>query len=317
MRYLFLILISSLYLWANAHIFIYHRFEDPNRASTNTSLKELKKEFEYFKNNGYKVVALSDIVKKIKDKQKVPDNWVALTIDDSYKSFYYKALPLFKEYKYPFSLFVYTEASNRSFGDFMSWRQIKEAAKYGEIGLHSFGHKKLPTLSDEQIKVDTQKSMEDFVNNLGFKPKGYAYPYGEYDDRVKNIVKSFGFDYILNQSTGSVNKNSDLHDLNRVALVGEVNLKQKLKYKTLPASWIEPKKYPKDKVLKKIKAKVDKSIKTVKVYVTGHGWIENVKVKNGIVDLNVNLKLKRSRIRVMIGTDYFTIATKMILKNSK
>ncbi len=314
MRYLFFILISSAYLWANAHIFIYHRFDDPKRASTNTSLKELRKEFDYFANNGYKVVPLSDIVKKIKNKQKVPDNWVALTIDDSYKSFYYKALPLFKEYEYPFSLYVYTEASNRSFGDFMSWRQIKEASKYGEIGLHSFSHKKLPSLSDEEVKEDTKRSMEDFIKNLGFKPKGYAYPYGEYDERVKNIVKSFGFDYILNQTTGSVNDKSDLHDLNRIALVGNVNLKQKLKYKTLPATFIEPKSYPKDGILKKVKAKVDKNIKTIKVYVTGHGWIENVKVKNGIVDLNVNLKLKRSRTRVMLGTDYYTVATQMIIK---
>ena len=43
---------------------------------------------------------------------------------------------------------------------------------------------------------------------------------------------------ILNQNNGSVNINSDVYDLNRVALVGKVDLKEKLKYKTLAANCI-------------------------------------------------------------------------------
>jgi len=41
-------------LQADAHIFVYHRFSDTRHPSTNTSLSELRKEFNHFKNNGYK-----------------------------------------------------------------------------------------------------------------------------------------------------------------------------------------------------------------------------------------------------------------------
>lgn len=315
MRYLFFILISSLYLWANGHIFIYHRFEDPKRASANTSLEELRKEFNFFKENGYKVVPLSSIIDKINKNENIPDNWVALTIDDAYKSFYYNALPLFKEFNYPFSLYIYVEATNKRYGDFMTWSEIKEASKYGEIGLHSYSHPRLTHMSDDIIKKDTEKSLKIFEENMGFKPKGYAYPYGEYNDNVKKIISSYGFDYILNQTSGSVNKNSDLMNLHRIALVGKVNIKQKLRYKTLEVKWFEPKLFPKDGVLTKVKAKVDKSIKYLHLYVTGKGWIENIKVKDGLFEYDLNYKLTKARTRVILSTNYYTIATKLIIKD--
>ena len=39
--------------------------------------------------------------------------------------------------------------------------------------------------------------------------------------------------------------------------MGEVNLKEKLRYKTLEATWIEPKEVPNDGILKRIKVKVN------------------------------------------------------------
>lgn len=49
-------------LQADAHIFVYHRFVDTRHPSTSTSLSELGKEFNYFKNNSYKVVKLETLV---------------------------------------------------------------------------------------------------------------------------------------------------------------------------------------------------------------------------------------------------------------
>ncbi|WP_419777208.1 polysaccharide deacetylase family protein [Malaciobacter marinus] len=314
MKYLLLLIISYYYLSANAHVFVYHRFGDSKHASTNTTLKELEKEFTYFKDNGYEVVKLSQIIEKVKNKEKIPDNWVALTIDDSYKSFYKNGLPIFKKYNYPFSLYVYVEATQKGYGDFMTWDELKDASKYGEIGLHSYSHPHLTKISKQKVFNDTKKSFEVFEEKLGFKPKSYAYPYGEYNEQIKNTLKEFKFDYILNQSIGTINKNSDVYDINRIALVGKVNLEQKLRYKTLEAQWLEPLKYPKDGVLKRVHARVDSKIKTIKLYITGFGW-QDVKVNNGIIDIKLNLKLKNSRTRVILSPDYFTVANKIIIKD--
>ena len=195
MKYFLLLCLSYLYLNANAHIFVYHRFGDSKHESTNTSLQELEKEFEYFKANNYKVVTVSKIVEKLKNKEQIPNNWVAFTIDDAYKSFYQNGLELFKKYNYPFTLFVYVEATQKKYPDFMTWDEIKEASKYGEIELHSYSHKQLVKLTNEEIIKDTNLALEIFEKNLGFKPKAYSYPYGEYDERVKNEIKNFDFEY--------------------------------------------------------------------------------------------------------------------------
>lgn len=313
MKYFLLLCLSYLYLNANAHIFVYHRFGDSKHESTNTSLQELEKEFEYFKTNNYKVVTVSKIVEKLKNKEQIPNNWVAFTIDDAYKSFYQNGLELFKKYNYPFTLFVYVEATQKKYPDFMTWDEIKEASKYGEIELHSYSHKQLVKLTNEEIIKDTNLALEIFEKNLGFKPKAYSYPYGEYDERVKNEIKNFGFEYIMNQNNGSVNEKSDLFDLNRIALVGKINLEEKIKYKTLEANWIEPQVYPKDGILKHIKVEVNKDIKNAKLFISTYGW-QDIKVKNGIIDIKLDKKLNLNRNRIAISTDYYTISNKLLIK---
>ena len=313
MKYFLLLFIFSFYLQANGNIFVYHRFGDERHQSTNTTLQELEKEFEYFKTNNYKVVTVSQIAQKIKNGEDIPENWVAFSIDDAYKSFYTNALNIFKKYNYPFTLFVYVESTQKKYPDFMTWEEIKETSKYGEIALHSYGHKHLTKLSNEEIFDDTKKAYDMFVEKLGFKPLGYTYPFGEYDERVKDVIKKFDFEYIANQNNGSVNSKSDIFDINRVALVGDVNLKEKLKYKTLEANWIEPKEYPKDGILKNVKVQVDPSIKNAKLFISTYGW-QDIKVKNGIIDVKLNKKLNLNRNRVAISTDYYTISNKLLIK---
>jgi len=314
MRYLFLLLISTTYIFANAHIFVYHRFADNKHASANTSIKELTKQFDYFKENNYKVVPLSKILSKLKKNEDIPDKWIALTIDDAYKSFYEHGLEVFKKYNYPFSLYVYVEATEKRYSDFMSWEEIKDSANYGEIGLHSYSHNKLQNFTKKELINDTQKALDILVKNTNIVPTTFAYPYGEFNQNVQSVLKNnFNFESILNQNTGSVNKKTDIFDIPRIALVGEVNINHKLRYKTFDATWIEPIEFPKDGILKKVHVKVDQKYKKLKLYITNEGWRE-VTVNNGVVDVPLDLKLKKSRVRVMVGPNVFTISNNIINK---
>lgn len=314
MRYLFLVIISFSYIFANAHIFVYHRFADDRYPSANTSKEELIKQFEYFKQNNYQVVPLEKIINKLKNKEQIPSKWIALTIDDAYKSFYEHGLEIFKQYNYPFSLYVYVKATDKHYGDYMSWEQIKEASKYGTIGLHSYSHPRLQNLTTTEILKDTQKAYGIFVNKLAIKPISYAYPYGEYNKKVTKILQdNFNFDAILNQNTGSVNKKTDRFDIPRIALVGEVNIAHKLRYKTFDVKWQEPNEFPKDGILRRVYAKVDPKYKTLKLYITKEGW-RDVKVKDGIVDESLNIYLQKARTRIMLGSDVFTLSNRVLNK---
>lgn len=315
MKYFVLLFLSVLTLWADAHIFVYHRFNDDRYPTTNTSNENLKKDFEFFKNNGYKVVPLNTLVQTIKEGKNIPDNWVVLTVDDSYKSFYENGLPIFKKYNYPFSLFVFVEGTHRGFHDFCTWQELKEISKFGSIEFHSYAHKHLTKLSNKEILQDYNKGMKLIKKHLGITPKYFSYPYGEYNQRVKKLTKDYGFEGIINQNIGAVNQKSDIYDLDRIALVGKSNLKRSLSYKYLDAFWSEPTTYPPTKILKLITVNTrQKEAKKINVYISGYGW-KKYKLNNGLLNIKVEKKLKFSRSRIVLNSDN-KISTKLLIKDS-
>jgi len=315
MRLLLALWLFALSLRADAHIFVYHRFGDTRHPSTDTSVAALKKQFEYFRSHGYEVVPLSKLVAAIEAKKPIPDTWVALTIDDSYKSFYENGLPLFKEYGYPFTLFVYTKATDEGYGDFMSWRQVNEAAKYGELGFHSHSHPHMVSKSDAYLRRDFETGLALMEKKTGRRPKYFAYPYGEYDDRVKAVAVSFGFDAVCNQNVGAVSDASDPHDLDRIALTGDPTLADKLRIRYLPAEWVSPSAWPENGKVTTvhIRLKGPTKAKTAWLYLTGYGW-ERVPVRNGEILVRWDKPLKNRRSRLILKLQNDKISTKILVK---
>lgn len=303
MKKIFLFFCFSVYLFAEATIFVYHRFGDerPHLSSTNTPLDELRSNFEYFEKNGYEVVPLSKLVDALKNGDPIEDNWVVLTIDDSYLTFYENGLEIFKEYAYHFTLFVQSETLLwQNSREYMNKDMVLEAAKYGDIECHSHKHDFLPTKDKEYIKADTQKCIDIFEDLLDITPRYYTYPYGSYNDEVKQIIKGFGFEAILNQSNGNVNEKSDRFNLFRVALVGNIdNFAPRLAWNYLDATW-DPIYYPKDGVLQTVSLEVEDGVDLVQLFVSDYGWSDWIAVEDGRVTHTFDLELKRNLVRVFV-----------------
>ncbi|MDD3342585.1 MAG: polysaccharide deacetylase family protein [Sulfurospirillaceae bacterium] len=314
MKSFWLSLLLCTWIWADAHIFVYHRFGDSRYPSTNTTLEALRQDFTYFKEHHYTVVPLSKLVQALKAKEPIPDNWVVLTIDDNYKSFFQNGLALFKEFGYPFSMFVYVEATEQKYGDFMSWDELKETSKYGELEFHSMRHPHMTALSDEALKQDFDEGLALFEKHLNQKPHFFSYPFGEFSPRVKAIAQSYGFEAILNQNMGAVASFSDVYDLDRSALVGKSDLPNFLKYKALNATWNEPLFLGKDSKVSHLHVNTT-GIEAKKggIYISGHGYRE-ITLNEGTfeTDLNTVLTQERSRILVSIGNK---ISTKLLVKD--
>jgi peptidoglycan/xylan/chitin deacetylase (PgdA/CDA1 family) len=285
-----------------------HRINDFRYPSTDTSVKELKYYFDYLKTHGYKVVKLSTLVKMIKEKKDI-NKIVVFTIDDSYKSFYKNGLPLFIKYHYPFTLFVYAKATTEHWGDFMTWKQVKECAKYGELGVHSWAHPHLAMLSDRQIIADTKKALWAFKKYVGYVPDMYAYPYGEYNERVKKIINSF-FPIICNQNVGAIDLSTPINDLDRIALTGKVNIAYMLKLKRLHLKNLLIKRNK--NVITDIEGKCEKNYPYVFIYITDLGW-KKIKTDNGKFLYKPMFHMKKYRTRVIIRYNY-KIITKLLLK---
>lgn len=75
------------------------------------------------------------------------------------------------------------------------WNEIKKMIKnYNwEIGGHSRTHPHLPMLTNSQLKQEIENNIRDVEKNLklvglNYKITSFAYPYGEFDERVKKIL---------------------------------------------------------------------------------------------------------------------------------
>jgi peptidoglycan/xylan/chitin deacetylase (PgdA/CDA1 family) len=299
---LFFILLSPYFLLADGHIFVYHRFDDNRYPTTNISTKELKKEFSYLKKNNYKVVPLIDIVNKIKANEKVPDKWVAFSIDDGFKTFYKNGLPIFKQYGYPFTLFIAVKYTEEKYRDYVSWRELKEIVKYGSVEFHSYGHGHFGQMSSKKIKADMDKGLALMKKHLNYEPKLFVYPYGEYDSRVEKILAQYDFQAVFNQNIGGINGIcSDEYDIDRSAVVGSNarDFKLYLHFKELcGVKFHRPLTYPKDKIVRTVEVTLkDKSITSAEIFISNNGW-KRVKVKNGKIIYKANKRVKLNRIKI-------------------
>jgi len=290
---LILLVLLPIFLFADAHIFVMHRINDARYPSTDTTTKELVKYFNYIKTHHYKPVKLSTLVAMMQKKQNI-NKIVVFTIDDTFESFYKNGLPLFIKYHIPFTLFVYTQATTEHFGDYMTWKQVRHCERYGELGVHSYAHPHLPMLNKKQINKDTQKAILLFKKYIGYVPDMYAYPYGEYNQKVKTIIEKY-FKVIANQNVGAITDNTPINDLDRIALTGTVNIAQKLRLIRLHVKDFTVKRD--NKIITNISGIVDTPY--VYIYLTTLGW-KKVKVINHHFLYMPNFKMQKYRNRVIV-----------------
>lgn len=232
----FLPLFFAAWLFADGHILLYHRVGEtkPSALSMNVTTAKLHSDLQYLKDNGYKVIPLSEMVAKIKAKQPIDDKTISITVDDAYKSFYTHGVPVFKEFGYPYALMVYVEGVTSKWPDYMTWEEVNDVAKHGnEIGLHSYAHKNMAEMPLEQAKADTELGLKIFKEKTNTMPKYYAYPFGSYNFAVEKEIAKTGVEAILTTDGGAVTQYTDLMAMPRSALNTESNLPFILKMKAL------------------------------------------------------------------------------------
>ena len=86
------------------------------------------------------------------------------------------------------------------------------------IGGHSHTHEHMPNLSIEEIKNEIETSNKIFLKEIGKIPSLFAYPYGEADEKIINILKEYKYKVAFGQHSGVINDTSNLYYLPRFSL---------------------------------------------------------------------------------------------------
>jgi len=204
--------------------FVYHRFGDGRYPSTNISTDAFRGQLAYLRQNNFTVWTMGQAVKALVNNEPIPARTVVLTIDDGYLSFYENGLPLLEEFSYPATLYINT--TNIGYKAYMNWEQIREVSGRGiEIGNHSNAHGHFLDYEDPKIRKlqffdDLNRAQTIFFDSLGYSPDLYAYPYGEYDQMMKEMLNDAGFTSAAAQFSGVAYKGSDLFEIPRFPMVG-------------------------------------------------------------------------------------------------
>ena len=191
---------------------MYHRFNESEYPSTNISMEIFKKHINTVRENKFEFFTPQNFNEKFYIPKK--NKRILLTIDDAYSSFYENAWPYLKKNKIPFILFVSTKQIGKN--GYMSWSQIKEVEteKFAYIGNHSHSHDYLIDFTFNDFKLDINKSIKIFKENIGYNPKFFSYPFGEYSLKQKNYIKK-KFQIAFGQHSGVIDINKDRYELPR------------------------------------------------------------------------------------------------------
>lgn len=207
----------------SAVIFMYHRFGEEKYPSTNITLEQFEQQLDYLAENNFTVLPLTEIIDAITNARPLPDLSVAITIDDAYLSVYEHAYPMLKARKFPFTVFVATEGVDRKLPAFMNWDQIREMAEdmvifanHGHSHAHLVRREAGETQEDwlSRIRGDLEMGEQRLTEELGSSPPLFAYPFGEYNLELLELVDSMGYTG-FGQQSGPVGPLSDIRALPR------------------------------------------------------------------------------------------------------
>ena len=206
-------------------IIMYH-FLTENKGEHHISPEEFERDLVFLEQNGYNTISVSELIAFVHEGGDLPPNPVMLTFDDGYYNNYVYAFSLLQKHDAKGLISVigdHTDIWSVNFyedldaGHF-TWNHIMEMKNSGfvEFGNHTYsmhrfkhGHKGATRKHGENL-LDYQRLFGRDVNRLqtrfleecGFAPDIFAFPYHSVCDEAIQVLKILGFRAAL---TGAAN----------------------------------------------------------------------------------------------------------------
>lgn len=192
------------------NILTYHNVSMKNRLSyTSVSRDLFEKHLNLLLNSGLQFFSEPEVYE---GEFLYNYNKVLITFDDGYEDLFYHVLPLLGKFRfYPLVFVPAGFIGKKNYWDFSPFGHLKHLtrdmlinmAKNGfVIGAHSMSHTDLRKCEKKALYrevCDSKKLLEDII---GREVYAFAYPFGLYNRRVVEMVRSCGYKYAFATSKG-------------------------------------------------------------------------------------------------------------------
>jgi len=240
---------------------MYHEISETNHLDEKRYAlppSRFRSQVQYLRRNGYTPISLDDLHDHfILKGKRLPPKPVIVTLDDGYKDNYQNAFPILKEYNIPAILFIVSGhvgnknnwITNEAYPErpLMSWSEIDEMRRNGIlIGSHTVHHHRLTEISPDAARFEIEDSKKCIEDRLGIAIHHFAYPHGDMNEAVLELVKKAGYKTACSTRSGFNSEEANLLELRRLEVYGTDLLWQfalKLTYGTNDGNLVLPAKY--------------------------------------------------------------------------
>ena len=233
-------IIAIFLVFANAKntvaVLNYHQINDVDNNALTVTVKDFDDQMRYLSENNYNVITPKEMLDAFKNNAKIPDKTVIITFDDGYKDNYKNAYPILKKYNLKGTIFVITDYVSL-YPNYITWDEAKEMQKSGVINLesHTMDHFNLLKISKNDARLQLANSKYWLEAHLKKPVTFLAYPEGDYNEDLKNMLKELKYEGGFTVNYGLVSSASDVYEMPRVAVFGYqsgnlTRFKQKLEY---------------------------------------------------------------------------------------
>ncbi|MGC8852050.1 MAG: polysaccharide deacetylase family protein [Hydrogenobacter sp.] len=210
-------------------VLTYHNIGTPPKSAKLKTLyvkpQDFRKQIKALKLLGYEFLRSDDLLKSPKGRG------VLLTFDDAYLDFWENAFPFLKQEGIPALVFVPAGLVGR-FNEWdyqklmvkktlMDWQHLRELVSAGiEIGSHSLTHPYLSQIPKETARREIEDSKKILEDKLGVEVKTFCYPYGDYNQEVRDMVAEAGYLMAFTTKHGSILESPNLFEIRRITVFG-------------------------------------------------------------------------------------------------
>jgi len=233
-------------------ILMYHMVQEPLAGAKFNSLRVSPSVFEeqikFLSEDGWHFFTMAELVNQ---GMSLPKKSVAITFDDGYEDNFINAFPILKKYNAKATIYLVVDRHNREWSSKrkkknnnnelmlepkLQDKQVTSLIESGliEIGSHTLTHDNLPTLPEEQKRLEIIHSRKQLKEMFNIECQSFCYPFGLYDEADLKLVEQAGYSNATTVEKGMNNLSLvSPYLLKRITISGKDNFYAfKLKLKT-------------------------------------------------------------------------------------
>lgn len=222
-------------------VIMYHRVIKDKADSGVHGIYVTEEQFEqhlkYLKEKNYQTITFKELLNnKYKNRFDKGKKYVILTFDDGYEDNYKYAFPLLKKYNFKCVIYLVSDLKYNKWDvdnptnpekkfPLMNLEMIKEMEKYGiEFGGHTKTHPRLSKIPLEEAANEILESKATLEKKLNHELISFAYPYGDLNEKVKQIVAHAGYHFAVATDSGDICFSKDLYQIRRIGIFSTNNM---------------------------------------------------------------------------------------------